>query len=59
MEFTIDYLSDITYKCELTLDIKDVKGLIRANNLRRTLCSVSYALIKGEIQWLISMTLES
>ena len=27
---------DITYKSELILDIKDVKDLIRAYNLRRT-----------------------
>ena len=31
--------------------IKVVGGLMRANNLRRISCSVSYALIKGGFKW--------
>jgi len=36
MENYIKYITDITYQSELTLDIKDVKGLIRTNNLCRS-----------------------
>ena len=42
-QYIITNLSDITYTPELILDIKDVKDLIRTNNLRsllfRKLCA--------------------
>jgi len=40
-------LPDISYCLNLTLDIKDVKGLIRTSDLSRAPHSINHVLIKG------------
>jgi len=59
MELCIkDNLSDITYMSELTPAVlirfceckTNQRGSIRANNLLRTSCSVSYALIEYDLR---------